>query len=282
MTLNQRIASFYDASSPLWLNVWGDQMHHGYYGPHGKESKNRRTAQLDLIDELIAFAQLDRRFPRRILDAGCGVGGSARYLAGYFDAEVLGLTLSSYQAARGNSYARAEGADSLVEIRAQDIYQLEDDEGFDVIWSLESAEHMPDKEALLDHFYDLLRPGGTLAMVTWCHRETPPALSQREVRQLDKICQLYHLPAWVAPSTYAHIATRIGYSDIRTNDWSRAVAPFWGEVIKSALSLESFIGLLSSGADTIRGAWAMQYMQAGFRSGLIKYAVITARKPYAR
>ena len=280
MSLNTRIAKFYDASSPLWLDVWGDHMHHGYYGPEGKQRKGRRAAQLDLIDELIGFARLNERLPRRILDAGCGVGGSARYLAGYFGAEVLGLTLSPVQAERGNAYARREGADHLVEIRAQDIYTLEDAEGFDVVWSLESAEHMPDKRRLLEHFYGLLRPGGTLAMVTWCHRETPPQLTHAEEQQLAKICRLYHLPDWVAPSTYTAVARELGFGDVRTDDWSAAVAPFWGEVIRSALSVKSVVGLVKSGPATLKGAWAMQYMQSGFRRGLIKFAVLTARKPF--
>ena len=30
-TLNEGIASFYDESSELWEDVWGEHMHHGYY-----------------------------------------------------------------------------------------------------------------------------------------------------------------------------------------------------------------------------------------------------------
>ena len=281
-TLNQRIARFYDESSPLWLDVWGDQMHHGYYGPDGSQRKPRREAQLDLIDELVDFAKLPDRVPARILDAGCGVGGSARYLAGRFGAKVLGVTLSELQAERGSAYARLEGADHLVEIRAQDVYELDEPAGFDVVWSLESAEHMPDKRKLLAHFYELLRPGGTLAMVTWCRRETPPKISAEEQRTLNEIARLYHLPGWVAPSSYSTLATELGYTDIRTDDWSEAVAPFWGEVIRSAMSVQSLIGLLKAGAGTLKGAWAMRYMQAGFRQGLIKFSVLTARKPTLR
>ena len=279
-TLNERIARFYDDTSALWLDVWGDHMHHGFYGSDGQQQdKSRRSAQVDLIEELIAFAKLDQRIPpQRILDAGCGVGGSSRYLAGRFGAQVLGLTLSPFQAAEGQRRAQAEGADHLVSIRAQDIYTLDDLEGFDLIWSLESAEHMPDKQALLAHFHRLLRPGGTLALVTWCHRETPPALSASEQRELQKISELYHLPDWVPPSKYRVIGQELGFVDIQQDDWSEAVAPFWGEVIRSAFSVTSLIGLARSGPSVIKGAWAMRYMQAGFRSGLINFAVFAMRK----
>ena len=280
-TLNERIARFYDDTSPLWLDVWGDHMHHGYYGPDGADTgKPRREAQLDLIEELIDFARLDERVPYRVLDAGCGVGGSARYLAGRYGARALGLTLSAYQAAEGNARAKDEGCDHLVELRAQDVYTLTGQAGeFDLVWSLESAEHMPDKRALMTHFYELLRPGGTLAMVTWCRRATPPALTDEEQRQLDNIAELYHLPPWVPVSDYVSAAEDLGFEDIRTDDWSAAVAPFWGEVIKSALQPSNLFGLLKSGASGVKGAWAMQYMRGGFKSGLIEYAVLTARKP---
>lgn len=281
-TLNQRIARFYDDTSPLWLDVWGDHMHHGYYGPDGRTRKPRREAQLDLIEQLIDFAGLDHSLPTRVLDAGCGVGGSARYLAGRFGAEVLGLTLSPFQAAEGNRRASAEGCEHLVELRAQDIYNLDAQGEFDVVWSLESAEHMPDKAGLMAHFYSLLKPGGTLAMITWCHRETPPALSAADREQLRKIADLYHLPPWAKISDFVAAAEELGFTGVRTADWSAAVAPFWGEVLKTAFDPRNLFGLLKSGPAGLKGAWAMQYMRAGFRSGLIKFAVLTARKPLAR
>ncbi len=257
-------------------------MHHGYYGDDGKTRKPRREAQLDLIEQLIDFAQLDDRLPANVLDAGCGVGGSARYLAGRYGANVLGLTLSAYQAAEGNRRAAAEGCDHLVELRAQDIYNLDAPGHFDVVWSLESAEHMPDKARLMAHFYALLRPGGTLAMVTWCHRETPPALSAAERKLLQNIADLYHLPPWAKVSDFVAAGEALGFADIRTTDWSAAVAPFWMEVIKTAFSPRNLLGLVRSGPAGIKGAWAMQYMRAGFHSGLIEFAVLTARKPLPR
>ena len=43
-----------------------------------------------------------------------------------------------------------------------------------------------------------------------------------------------------------------GLQDIRTADWSEEVAPFWGAVIRSALSLEGFKGLFTAGLKTIK------------------------------
>ena len=40
--------------------------------------------------------------------------------------------------------------------------------------------------------------------------------------------------------------------DIKSADWSQEVAPFWGAVIKSALSTEGFNGLFKAGWTTIK------------------------------
>ena len=40
--------------------------------------------------------------------------------------------------------------------------------------------------------------------------------------------------------------------DVRTADWSEEVAPFWGAVIRSALSAQGFAGLFKAGWTTIK------------------------------
>ncbi|HAA26753.1 MAG TPA: SAM-dependent methyltransferase, partial [Cyanobacteria bacterium UBA8553] len=54
---------------------WGEHMHHGYYGPTGKEKKDRRQAQIDLIEEFLKWAGVEQA--EQILDVGCGIGGSS-------------------------------------------------------------------------------------------------------------------------------------------------------------------------------------------------------------
>jgi tocopherol O-methyltransferase len=46
--LNTKIKDFYDASTPLWLNTWGEQMHHGFYGLDGKKKVEHKQARCGL------------------------------------------------------------------------------------------------------------------------------------------------------------------------------------------------------------------------------------------
>jgi tocopherol O-methyltransferase len=55
----------------------------------------------------------------------------------------------------------------------------------------------------------VVAPGGTIIIVTWCHRNLEPSetsLKPDEVSLLKKICDAYYLPDWCSPSDYVSIA----------------------------------------------------------------------------
>jgi len=62
------------------------------------------------------------------------------------------------------------------------------------------------------------------------------------------------------------------------DDWSDLVAPFWGRVIRSALTGRGMAGLLKAGWTTLKGALVMPLMAEGFRMGTIKFNLITGKK----
>lgn len=276
-TLNQRIKHFYDRSTPIWLDTWGEHMHHGYYGADGSEQKDHRQAQVDLVEEMLRWGGVEKA--KRILDAGCGVGGSARYLAKRFGSAALGLTLSTVQAEQARQYTEKAGLEDKVQFQVRDMMTLNASDGaFDLVWSMESAEHIRDKPQLFKVFYQVLEPGGRFLMATWCHRPVPPDLSGRDEILLGNICRLYHLPPMVSRPDLVEFAVAAGFNEVTSADWSRAVEPFWLAVIKTALRWRSIGGLLRAGWPTIKGAWAMRYMQQGFKRGLIEFVVLQGRK----
>ena len=107
--LHKGIAEFYDDSSSLWENIWGEHMHHGFYDPNiPSHDVDHRAAQIRMIEESLRFAAISSP-PKQIVDVGCGIGGSSRYLASKYDAICQGITLSSVQAQRANSLSSAQG-----------------------------------------------------------------------------------------------------------------------------------------------------------------------------
>lgn len=280
--LSDQIQSFYDASSGLWESIWGEHMHHGYYGPTGTIRKDRRQAQIDLIDECLRWANVTHA--AEILDCGCGIGGSALELATRFNAKVTGITLSPVQANRATERAEAAGlaADSAPCAQFQVANALQTpfaDESFDFIWSMESGEHMPNKAGFLQECHRILKPGGKLLMVTWCHRPTDSLagpLTAAERGQLDWIYRVYGLPYVLSLPEYQTLTEQTGFRQVQTADWSQAVAPFWDEVIASAFSWQAVTGLIQAGPETIQGALALWPMRQGLYGGLIRYGLLQA------
>ena len=164
---------------------------------------------------------------------------------------------------------------------ADALNQPFDDNSFDLVWSLESGEHMPDKSKFVHELMRVAAPGGRIIIVTWCHRDLElgePCLTGKEEKILAKINRAYYLPKWCSVADYVKLLEKEGAENIRREDWSYIIAPFWKAVIKSSLNLKSVVGLMKSGFSTIRGAYAMLLMLKGFDSGVIKFGLITCTK----
>ncbi|KAK7263969.1 hypothetical protein RJT34_31569 [Clitoria ternatea] len=324
MELKKGIAAFYDESSMIWEDIWGDHMHHGFYDPDSTLSlSDHRAAQIRMIDESLRFAHLSEdptEWPKSIVDVGCGIGGSSRYLSKKFGAKIVGITLSPVQARRANALAAAQGLAHKVSFEVGDALEQPFPDGqFDLVWSMESAEHMPDKAKFVEELARVTAPGGTIIIVTWCHRDLDPtekSLHPWEEDLLKRICNAFYLPAWCSTADYVKLLQSQSleefarqqngiednretmkrrcygdeqwkikqirgqdFGDIKTADWSPFVAPFWPAVIRSALTWKGLTSLLRSGLKTIKGALAMSLMIKGYKKDLIKFAIITCRKP---
>lgn len=82
-----------DCREGLVEYYWGEHIHLGYYSEEerrvGYKKKNFKQAKFDFIDEMLAWS--GAKSPKRILDVGCGIGGTSRYLANKFpEAQIEG------------------------------------------------------------------------------------------------------------------------------------------------------------------------------------------------
>jgi tocopherol O-methyltransferase len=103
-------------------------------------------------------------------------------------------------------------------------------------------------------------------------------LTNSEQAHLEKIYRVYCLPYVISLPEYEQIAADLGFQQIRTDDWSTAVAPFWDVVIGSAFTPGAIAGLLRSGWGTIQAAFSLGLMSRGYQRGLVRFGVLTATK----
>src|SRR5260370_1516950 len=176
----EKIRDLYDRVSPYYQELWGAHLHHGYW-ISGQETKER--AQIQLVERLAHLAGL--RPGCKILDVGCGFGGSSIHLAKSYDAEATGITISPIQVEMARKAAAAEGANA--KFLLMDAEEMKFDETFDVVWSIESISHYPHRERFFALAAQCLKPGGTLAITDWFRKERlTPRESKKFIEPIEK------------------------------------------------------------------------------------------------
>lgn len=117
----------------------------------------------------------------RVLDVGCGLGGSARVLAHEYDCRVDGVDLSPSRCADAERLNRRLGLEDRVRILCGDFFSVElPPRAYDVILGQSSFVHFPDAGRLLGRCAELLRPGGRVGFEDSLLAAPPAGEAQRE------------------------------------------------------------------------------------------------------
>jgi tocopherol O-methyltransferase len=133
-------------------------MHFGYWDEH----VTRLRYALDRENAILA-ERAHIRHTDRVLDAGCGVGGSAIYLAKTIGCDVVGITLVPSQVRAAMANAQKHGLEGKAHFLPGDYCNTGLPSGsFDVVWAIESVCHAQSKKAFLQEAFRLLTPTGRL------------------------------------------------------------------------------------------------------------------------
>ena len=133
----------------------------------------KTSAQLAGLDQfhvggLTATAEFAKRIEiargSDVLDAGCGLGGPARFLAETYDCKVTGVDLTPSYVAMANHLTERAGLSDRVRCQVGDLTRLDlGDQTFDLVWTQHVAMNIRDRRALYASLRRVTRPGGRLA-----------------------------------------------------------------------------------------------------------------------
>ena len=148
-------------------------------------------AQTRLIDLLLDRSQLPTG--SQVLDVGCGIGGTSRYLATNKGCSVSGITISGQQVKLARKLTAKEagsveekpeksgftrlgnGTVRFVELDAEkmgDFFsESETKMTFDCVWISEAMSHLPDKDLFFRNASRLLNQNGKLVVADWFKAE---------------------------------------------------------------------------------------------------------------
>jgi tocopherol O-methyltransferase len=282
MPLNQAVGQYYDSTAELYEGLWGEHVHHGYWDVGDEHDPvDRHTASDRTVQELVRFAGFTDG--ASVLDAGCGIGGPAMYLAREHGCRVEGITLSSEQVDRARQRAHGAGLSDRLAFRQMDAVHTDYDDGsFAVVWALESLEHMPDRAAFFAEAYRVLQVEGIVAVSTWCLRDGP--LTSEDERLLSQIYQRQAIPSLQPAREYEAAARASGFAEVRVADWTDNVRRTWDTDFTGVERLDrdgSFVRDLAraKGVDVLRFFYAIPLMKKAYDTGVMRYCAIRGTKP---
>jgi tocopherol O-methyltransferase len=164
---NMEIADYYDQTVIHYRTFWDlDQSYAIHYGIRQPGIRGFRQSLENTNRVLAEKAGVSKS--DYLLDAGCGVGGSAIYLAAKYGCRVMGITLSEKQVEHARENARRNNVNGHVSFEKKDYCDTGYSSGsFNLVWGLESVGTAVNKSAFLSESYRLLKPGGRLIIADY-------------------------------------------------------------------------------------------------------------------
>jgi tocopherol O-methyltransferase len=265
------IRNHYDRLSFLYRMLWGEHIHHGYW----EDNESVARAQIQLMERLAEKARIPRA--ASVLDIGCGLGGSAFWLAEQYNCQVTGLTISPVQARMAKKKAKAIRLCDQVEFQVADINLWQPQPGsFDVIWIMEGSEHFRDQKRFFERCAFALNPGGILAMCAWLRGDRPFRRKDEELittigRAMlsASLNTLGEHKAWMRDA---------GLNVETAQDITQKVAPTWDYCSRLAESLPLRCLLPFVDSSSRRFVRSFPLMKRAYAEGVMAFGLFVAKK----
>jgi cyclopropane fatty-acyl-phospholipid synthase-like methyltransferase len=222
------VAYFRATTEDSYLANWsGDSL--GFHFGLGDESTQSLSDSIRNTNEYLAD-KARIQAGTRVLDAGCGVGGSSIWLAKERGARVTGITIVDRQVELARAFALERGVAQLADFEERDMLSTGfPGASFDVVWCVESVCHVVDLDELARHAAFLLRDGGHFASIDLCGGE------ESNVERERVVCEGWAMAALRPPADIVAALGRAGFEQIVSEDLTERAA-------MSARALESMAG----------------------------------------
>jgi len=225
--------AYYDQTLTDYRTVWLNQSNLAFHFGFHDHERQRHAQSLDNTNRTLArMARIHAS--DRVLDAGCGLGGSSFWLAQNLHAHAVGITLSRDQSEQARRIAIRRGLSDKVEFHCSDFTATSfPNASFDVVWAVESLCHAEIKHRFYLEAARLLRPGGRLVIAEFIRT------TRRVSQHIEQVIREW-LDGWAIPdldTAEEHIdaATAAGFRDIDLRDCTIFTRPSLRKLYRLAL-----------------------------------------------
>jgi tocopherol O-methyltransferase len=277
---DQEIIEYYDQSYDDYQIVWHVNsrmsMHYGYWD---ENTKWLRQALTNMNRKLAAMAGIQSHY--WVLDAGCGVGGSAIFLTKEIGCEVTGITLSNEQVKKAKQNAEKYKVTDKTNFEVANFTNTPfEDHSFDVVWCIESVCHANEKSDFLKEAFRILKKGGTLIVADFYRTEKDPSLDANQ--WMKKWATAWAIPDFEKLSTFESKAFQNGFSSVKNFDITKPIYPTAKRLyycLVPGIICDGFLRIFGKRTKWNKSnVWSTLYQYRALQEGFWDYRVVKAIK----
>lgn len=197
-------------------------MHFGYFVPF-QTNPFKRDSMLNQMNMQV-LNKLDLNTQKsRLIDLGCGMGGTMRYALKYQEnLTTYGVTLSGFQVQHGNVLLQNSNGIILEENYNETSFQANT---FDAAVAIESFCHSGHDASSIQEAARILKPGGRLVIADAFLKKDRTQLCNGARYAYEQLCNHWSLEKLETIANIEYILENNGFTDIRIQDASFKVAP---------------------------------------------------------
>ncbi|QZA05826.1 methyltransferase domain-containing protein [Mycolicibacter heraklionensis] len=254
--------------------LWEDQVHWGYW-------ESPKVADGTLTDYVAAMEQMNGVLfaagkvadGQRLLDVGCGFGGTIRQInATHSDMDLTGLNIDPRQLAIAEAESKPSRGNAISWVEADACQLPFEDSSFDRVLAVECIFHFASRARFLTEASRVLKPGGYLAVsdfvpIMMVFGKTPIWMAIR-----TRIAKSYGTLGNVPLRSYKSMGSRAGLQLETKRNIRKHTMPTYPFLLKYLRAQES----AHTRKTMIVGTRWMKWLS---KLGLLQYRVYTFHKP---
>lgn len=212
---HQDIEDYYDQTENHYRTWWSLSNSLGlHYGVWDDSTKTIAEAVMNLNKMLSQLAEIEPE--TRVLDAGCGIGGSSFFLAQTKQCRTTGVTLSKKQVESASTYAEKKGlAEQCDFLRCSYTQTPFGVNTFDVSWAIESLGSANNKADFFSEMQRIIKPHGKIAIADTFKSYSYPI---EENTTMQKMLNPWAISDILSEEELIEIAKAHGFQLIAKND----------------------------------------------------------------
>ena len=256
-----------------YILVMRRSQHFGYYDAN---HTNEDGAQDNYHAKFVGKLGLKKGM--NVLDAGCGQGVVATYIASHNDVKVTGVTIVERETRGAKRLAKRNSVDNKTNFLVGDYHSLPFEDGvFDRVYTTESLSHVYDLEQVVSELYRVLKPGGKLVCAEYeFDIKKLEKLELNPVEYVEERAAIHGIRQF-DKGNFERLLKSCRFENIRVDDWTGNLYPSFDRLRRLARYLATLVARFG-----LRRAFPNVIAAAMYADGVddnsFKYKVYTACK----